>query len=233
MKKTFNHLPETSIKSSGINFEISFPLRQSIESSNKYQKKYLKTYTLRKNNKLRFFYKTVPSRSTKSYLMATAVNTTELPWLAGQAQVFLENEFIGKVSIPDTPKGREQELILGVSPVINSKKELMKKYEEKAGVFGGNRQIIYSYKITVENNSKDKKEVTVLDNFPVSTSDEINVEIRDLSHKYKSDTKTLKSAKFARGIRTFIVEIPGHSKKEIEYKAAITFDKKLKIGGLK
>ena len=33
-------IPETSVKESGLYLEISFPLKQTIESSEKYQKKY-------------------------------------------------------------------------------------------------------------------------------------------------------------------------------------------------
>lgn len=232
-KKEAIPVPETSVKESGLNFEISFPLKQSIESSTKYQKKFIKSYSVKSAKGLRFFYQTVPASSGKVFLMAKTRNQTELPWLGGEAQVFLENEFIGKVDVPDTPVGKEKELVLGIVPDITSKKELVKRFDDTAGVFGGNKRIIYSYKVTVENNSKETRDVIIVDNFPVSTTEDIRVEIKDLSYGFLSDDEIKKTTEYAQGIRRYLVNIAPGSKKEITYDAVITFDKELIINGLK
>lgn len=226
-------IPETSVKESGMYFEISFPLKQTIESSEKYQKKYIKSYTIKSSRGLKFFYQTLPTSSGKVFLMARAVNRTELPWLEGEAQVFLENEFIGKVDIPDTPVNKEKEVVLGIVPDTISKKELVKRFEDTSGVFGGKNRIIYTYKITVENNSKENREIILADNFPVSTTDEVKVEIKDLSYPFLADEETKKSTEFAQGIRKFIITLAPGAKKEITYDAVITCDKELIINGLR
>jgi len=226
-------IPETSVKESGLYFEISFPLKQTIESSEKYQKKYIKSYTIKTTKGLKFFYQTLPASSEKVFLMAKTVNTTELPWLGGEAQVFLENEFIGKVDIPSVPVNKEKEIVLGIVPDTFSKKELVKRYDDTSGVFGGNRRIIYSYKITVENNSKETREVLLTDNFPVPTTEDIKVEIKDLSYPFIEDEETKKSTEYAQGIRKFKITLAPGVKKEITYNAVITCDKELIINGLK
>ena len=226
-------IPETSVKESGMYFEIAFPLKQTIESSDKYQKKYIKSYSIKSSKGLKFFYQTVPASSGKVFLMARTANQTELPWLGGEAQVFLENEFIGKVEVPDTPVSKEKEIVLGIVPDTTSKKELVKRYDDKSGVFGGNKRIVYSYKITLENNSKENREIVFIDDFPVPSSDEVKVEIKDLSYPFIADEQTKKSTEFAQGIRRFIATLAPGAKKEITYDAVITFDKELIINGLR
>ncbi len=226
-------IPETSVKESGLSFEITFPIKQSIESSEKYQKKYIKSYTIKSGKNLKYYYQTIPDSSGKVFLMAKTVNQTELPWLGGEAQVFLENEYIGKVDVPQTPVSKEKELVLGIVSDTSSNKELVKRYEDTSGIFGGNKRIVYSYKITLENNSKETREITMVDNFPVPASDDVKAEIKDLSYPFLADDQTKKSTEFAQGIRRFIVTLAPGAKKEITYDIVITYDKELIINGLK
>ncbi len=226
-------IPETAVTSKGVGMEISFPLKQTIESSQAYQKKYLKSYTVKTGKDLSFFYQMAPEMSAQAYLMALVKNNTELPWLAGEAQVFLENEYAGKINIPDTPINAERELVLGIDPSVKSGKELVRKYEDKAGLFGGNRKIIYSYKITIENSTRESKNVTILDNIPVSRNSEIKVDIEKLSLEPLSDDETKKSSDYARGIRKFVLDLTPGSKREITYDVVVIFNKDLNISGLK
>ncbi len=226
-------IPEATIQTSGLFLEVKIPVKQTIESANRYQKKLIKSYSFKSGKGLRYYYKTVPDSSGKVYLMAKTSNRTELPWLGGEAQVFLENEFIGKVQIPDTAVGKEEDLVLGISQEITAKKELVKKYEDKSGVFGGNRRMVYSYKITIENNSRENAEILVLDNFPVSQNDDIKVEVEKLSAQYQADDATKKTTEYRQGIRRFTVTVPPGSKREITYDAVITFDKELNVDGLR
>ncbi len=226
-------IPETRVKESGLNFEISFPLNQTIESSEKYQKKYIKSYMIKSGSGLKYFYRTVPASSGKVFLMAKTTNKTELPWLGGEAQVFLENEFIGKVNVPDTPVNKEKDIVLGIVPDAVSKKELVKKFEDTSGVFGGNKRLVYSYKITVENNGREQREIILTDNFPVPTNDEVTVEIKNLSYQFVSDEETKKSTEYLQGIRKYTISLSAGEKKEITYDAVITWDKEMNINGLK
>lgn len=226
-------IPEATVQTSGLFLEVKIPVKQTIESANRYQKKLIKSYSFKSGKGLKYYFKTVPDSSGKVYLMAKTANQTELPWLGGEAQVFLENEFIGKVQIPETAVGKEEDLVLGISQEITAKKELVKKYEDKSGVFGGNRRMIYSYKITVENSSKETVEVLVMDNFPVSQNDEIKVEVEKLSAQYQSDDVIKKTTEWGQGIRRFTVSMSPGSKREITYDAVITFDKELKVDGLR
>lgn len=226
-------VPETKISEKGSFFEATLPLKHTIVSSDKYQKKFIKDYILKDRGKVTFYYQCTPAKAQNSFLRVKTANTTSLPWLKGEAQIFLENQFMGKVSIPFTPPGKERDLAIGVESRITAKKELVKKYEDTSGIFGGNRRILYSYKITVENGLKERTEISVLDGIPISNNKKISVELTKLSLQYKSDEKTKKGTPFQQGIREWVIKMGPGKKIEITYDIVITFDKDIEIRGLR
>jgi uncharacterized protein (TIGR02231 family) len=224
---------QTTIKEEGSYFEISIPSKQNIASSTKYQKKYVKEYDLEGEHNIKFYYEMTPEKANNAFLKASMKNTTDLPWLEGEAQMFLENEFMGKVAIPFTPPGKEQELVLGTESRIITRKELVKKYEETAGVLGGKRRIKYSYKITVENQLPRSEELIVSDAFPISRNEKIKLEIDSISIPFMKDEEFEKSTNYSQGIRRWKMTMEPHSKKVITYDVIITFDKDIRIWGLR
>ena len=232
-KEKADDIIRTKIKEKGTYFDISLPLKQSIISSNKYQKKFIQDFKIKGSGKVNFYYELIPSRVRNSFLKVSTKNSTPLPWLKGEAQIFLENEFMGKVSIPHTPIGKKEDLVLGIESRITAKKELVKKYEDKAGIFGGKRRIKYRYKIKVENQLPRSTEVVVYDALPVSQNKEIEVTIEKLSHKFLKDKEFKKSTRYARGIRKWKLNLESHQKIEITYDIILSFDKKLRIRGIR
>ncbi len=224
---------QTTIKEEGSYFEISIPSKQNIASSTKYQKKYVKEYNLEGEQNVTFYYEMTPEKANNAFLKAKVKNTTDLPWLDGEAQLFLENEFMGKVSIPFTPPGKEQELVLGTESRMIARKELVKKYEETAGVLGGKRRINYSYKITVENQLPRTEDLIMTDAFPISRNEKIKIDIENISVPLQKDAEFEKSTGYSQGIRRWKLAMEPHSKKVITYDVVITFDKEIRIWGLR
>ncbi len=222
-----------AINARGVNFAIKFPGKVSIDSSSKYRKKHLRSYKIKEGENLKFFYRVVPEMSDRAFVMANIKNKTALPWLRGGAQVFLDNELMGKTTVPRTSQEQERKMVLGIDSSITARKELVKKYEDKSGLFGGNRKLIYSYRITVENSSRNRREISLWDNFPISRNSKIKVEIKNLSHNFMNDEKTRKTKDFIKGIRKFKLDLSPRKKIEIKYDVVISFDKELKINGLR
>jgi uncharacterized protein (TIGR02231 family) len=221
------------IKEAGSYVDINIPARQTIASSDKYQKKFVKSYDLRGDKNARFYYEGTPEKANSGFLKVAVRNSTDLPWLEGEAQIFVENEFMGKVTIPFTPPGKEQDLVLGVEPRIITKKELVKKFEETAGVLGGKRRISYYYKLTIENQLPRREGIIVSDCIPVARNQKIESEIKNLSLPYAVNEEFGKSTLFAQGIRRWKLTMEPHSKREISYEVVITFDKEINISGLR
>jgi len=224
---------QTTIREEGSFFEIAIPSKQNIASSTKYQKKYVKEYDLEGESTVSFFYELTPEKANNAFLKARMKNTTELPWLDGEAQMFLDNEFMGKAAIPYTPPGKDRELVLGTESRIIALKELVKKYEETAGVLGGKRRIKYSYKITIENQLPRSENLVVTDSFPVSRNEKIKMEIENISIPFMKNDEFYKSTAFSQGIRKWKLTMDPHAKKAITYDIIITFDKENRVWGLR
>ncbi len=232
MRSEIAPAPVTKIEEKGMFYEAVLPMNHTIPSSEKYQKKYISDFRITDKDNVRFYYQCIPQKERNSFLRVKTINSTALPWLNGEAQIFLENEFLGKVSIPHTSKGGEVDFILGMENRLTARKELVKKYEDTSGLFGGNRRILYKYLITVENHLPETAEVTVYDTIPVSKNEKIKVDLENLSPDFTADEKERKSAGYQNGIRKWKLSIKAGGTAEISYDAEITFDKNSSIRGL-
>lgn len=225
--------PSAVISEKGIYFGINLPLKQSIVSSIKYQKKFIQDYEVTDRASVKFYYELVPHYGNKAYLKVKLFNTTGLPLMAGESQVFLENEYMGKIRIPYMPIGKSENLVIGNETRITGFKELVKKFEDTSGIFGGKRKISYKYKLTVENQMSKKGDITLLDIIPVTRNKKIEVEIKDLSLPVTQDKEFEASTEYSQGVRKWNLSLAPKEKKEITYEIIISFDKELSIEGLK
>lgn len=224
-------MPETKISEKGTFMEIELPLNQTIASSDKPQKKLIKDYSFSAGKSLSLNYELYLWQKRDSFITAEMTNSTEIPWLPGEAQIFLENEYMGKVNIPYIPSGKKDTVILGSESRISGEKILVKKYEDAKGVFGGKRRIVYSYSIQIENNMKSPSKIIVRDRIPVSLNEKILVEIRNqslmpLAAESKDDTA------YAQGQRRYSLDLAAGEKKIISYEAVVSFDKEYDVTGL-
>lgn len=224
---------QVTVREEGIYFEISLPALQTVESTSKYQKKLIREYDLGAGREIDYFYEAMPEKANSAYMKAQVKNITELPWLEGEAQVFLENEFMGKITMPFTPPGRECELTLGIEPRVIVKKELVKKFEDTAGILGGKRKIRYHYKLSMENQLKKRETIMVYDVFPVSLNDAIRIDVENLSRAFTEDDEFKKTTKYSQGIRRWKLGMEPGAKQEITYDVVVTFDKETMVRGLR
>ncbi len=220
------------ITEKGPYFDITLPIKQTIISSNRYQKKLIKEYTL-DNNSLEFYYEIIPALVQNGFIKVKAKNSSEIPWLPGNAQIFLNGEYMGKVDIPYTPIGKDENVVLGIESRIMGKKELVKKYEDTGGLLGGKRRILYSYKITVGNQMPERKEITIWDALPVSRNKKINITVENLSDAFDMSGEFKKSTDYARGFRKWKFSLDPNTEKTINFDIVISFDKDVEISGLR
>jgi uncharacterized protein (TIGR02231 family) len=225
-------IPQTKITEKGAYIELELPLAQSIQSSDRKQKKFIKEYSFKTGSALAFSYEVYTWHARDAFLAARLENTSEIPLLPGVAQVFIENEYYGLIQMPFMPAGKKEILPLGIEPRIGAEKVLVKKFEDAKGVFGGKTRIVYTYQINIENNMKTDIELTVHDMIPVSQNEKIEVEILNPTVE-PSGAEGKDDAKFKQGLRKYPVKLSAGQKKTISYDLAITYDKELSIRGLR
>jgi len=134
-----------------------------------------------------FRYSTVPKITPFAFLKSKVQNKTEYPFLAGKTNVFLDNHFVANSKMDLVAPSEEFWTFLGVDEGIKVEHKLIKKYED---VSRKKTKLIYDYLITIKNNKKTEEELVVWDQLPISTHEDIKVEL--IEPKYKEDTPQLK-----------------------------------------
>jgi uncharacterized protein (TIGR02231 family) len=120
----------------------------------------------------------VPELAQEAYLRATVTNTSEVMLLPGPANVFHEDEFVGRSEIETVAPGEELELQLGIDDRVRIERELRRRTTSKA-MLGGTRTVDVAYEITVENHRGALARVAVQDHFPVSRDGDVKVRLRE------------------------------------------------------
>jgi len=171
-----------------------------------------------------YSYITVPKASSYAYLRAKVKNETAYPFLSGSVGVFVGHDYLGKSSIKNIAPSEEFELSLGIDEGIKVKRELVKKYREKTGVVSKKEKVSYIYRIEVESYKKRRCSVTVVDQLPVSQTEEIKVE--EIKLKPKPDERDEK------GILKWNITLDPGKKAEIEIGFSVEYPRGSRVMGL-
>ena len=171
-----------------------------------------------------FEYTTAPRLVEKVYLKGKAVNREKYPWLPGDMNIYVDNNFVNKTYIPLTVPTDTLEIALGTDDGIPVRRILKKRFTESKGILGRDRQITYTYEIEVKNNRRTAEEITVMDQAPVSLDERIVVGLINPeaeSPLVKDDHKIVWKLKLKPG-----------EKKILPLKFTVRFPAQLRVSGL-
>ncbi len=171
-----------------------------------------------------FEYTSIPKISPGVYLKGTAVNQTGYPLLAGEMNLFVDNEYINKTVITTIVPSDSLELALGVDQNIQAEKVLINKFNESAGFLDGNVSVIYEYEIRIKNRRSTEVEVIVFDQLPIPQTDEIDVTLYE-------PAKDIRSLNKERELKWELKLKPGEDK-IIPLKFKVSFPENITIYGL-
>ena len=152
-----------------VEFEIKMPY--TIKSDNKNTMIEVDRYVL----PAQYEYFSIPKVNTDAFLLANVVDWEKYNLLEGEANIFFENTYIGKTILDVRNVSDTLSLSLGRDKNVSVKRELSKEYTSKK-FLGSKKEEIRAWKIAVRNNKKQPINIIVLDQIPVSTTQEIEVE---------------------------------------------------------
>lgn len=195
-------------KQTNVEFNVTKPY--SIKSENKPTLVELLTYEIPAD----YNYYCVPKIDKGAFLMATIPNWEMYNLLDGEANVFFENTYIGSTLLDTRTAEDTLKLSLGIDRSISIKREKLKDYTTKQFI-GSNKEETRSWKITVKNNKNQDINLTLLDQIPVSTLEEIEVKIIETTGaKINNDTgevcwkSTVKAGETKEFTLTYSVKYP-------------------------
>lgn len=170
-------------------------------------------------------YATFPKATALAYLGSRVINSDNLNLLAGEVNLFVEGDYIGKSTVDNVGPGETFDLYLGADENVKVKREMVKKEIDKtlfANIAAPNHKITYTYKFTVENYKMRDIKVKLFEAMPVAQDDRIKIKVFDVSVEPKE-----KDWKDRQGVWLWEFSLKPKEKKEIKYSFVIEYPKNM------
>jgi uncharacterized protein (TIGR02231 family) len=153
-------------------FDIDIPY--DIPSNGKEQGVELKEYKV----PCTYRYYAVPVADKATYMLGQLQGWEKLNLLPGEASIMVEGTYIGKSFIDPGSTQDTLNLTLGQDKRIVVKREKVTDFSS-VKFLGSNKKEVFTYQLTVRNNKKEKAELLLKDQYPISTDKDIEVELLD------------------------------------------------------
>lgn len=162
-------------------------------------------------------YYAAPKADKEAFLLAEINDYSKYNLLPGEANIIFEGLYVGKTMINPNQTSDTLNLSMGRDKKISIKRE---KVVDKSGTrfLSSKKEQTFTYDITVRNNKKEATDITLKDQYPLSTDKEIEIEVLESSNA-KENKET--------GILTWDLKLnPNETKKiRISYKVKYPKDK--------
>ena len=147
--------------------------------------------------------------------MANITDWNDYNFLDGEANLYFEGTYLGKTLLNTAVENDTIEISLGHDKGVTVTRTKLKD-EGKKTFFGDKKITSRAFEITVRNNKKQPINILVLDQFPVSTQKEIEVDKQEYNEA---------SLDNASGKLTWDLQIPTANEKKIGFKYAVKYPK--------
>lgn len=157
-----------------VTFDIDLPY--DVPANGKEQGVVLKEYKV----PCSYQYYSAPRVDKEAYLLGGISGWEKLNLLPGEANIIVEGANIGKSFIDPASTQDTMNLTLGRDKRIVVKKEKLVNYSS-VKFLGSNKKQIFTYELTVRNNKKEKVQMLLKDQYPISSSKDIEEELIESS----------------------------------------------------
>lgn len=168
-------------------------------------------------------YLAVPKHTDAIFRRAEIANKTGAPLLTGSANLFVDDEFIGKTKLPFTAQDDTVELLFGVEDRITVSRELVRRDVDKK-MLSDVRRIRYAYEIELHNLMNTAVAVELKDHIPISRNEQIKIKLNRVSPE-TTETSDLNELKWA-------LSLGIQQKTTIKYEFNAEYPRTLQVVGL-
>lgn len=170
----------------------------------------------------------VPLLTELVYRQAEITNDREVALLEGQANVYLDGDFVGRGTIPMVATGQKFAVGFGTDPQLRTWREFISRDES---VQGGNRVVQYRYRLVMDNYKAEPAVVRAFDRIPYSP-EQIRVALGEMTAPLSKDQEYVRAFR-PHGILRWDVAVPSGSAAAtahiLEYGFALEFDRDMDI----
>ena len=165
----------------------------------------------------------VPRADKEAYLLAEVVDWQNLDLLPGDANIIMDDTYIGKSLIDPNTTADTLNLSLGKDKRLAVKRSLVKELSSLK-TSGGNSRQNFTYEVIVKNNKLTDVNLLLKDQYPLSTIKEVEVKLEDSGEAMVNEET---------GVLTWKISLkPGESKK-VRFSYSVKYPKDKKILNLK
>lgn len=166
----------------------------------------------------------VPRVSENTFLRARIKNLSNIPYIPGKISVFLEGTFVNSSHLPMVNPGERYELPVGIDDSVKVIRKSLSQVSQSRGIFRNKIQVMLGYAIIAENFKRDRVELMIIDQIPVSKSEEIEVEVDQITPQPIPD-----KASAEKGIMKWKLELESGEKKTVEVRYRVIYPKNTRI----
>jgi len=164
----------------------------------------------------------VPKLEKDAYLLAEIPDWQKLDLLPGEANIIMDNTYIGKSVIDPNSTADTLNLSLGKDKRVAVKRSLLKDFTITK-TSGSSTKQTFTYELVVKNNKITSVDLLLKDQYPISSAKEIEIKLEDGSDAAVSDET---------GVLTWKLQLkPGESKK-VRFTYSVKYPKEMRIANL-
>jgi hypothetical protein len=206
-----------SVSDNQLNVTYNIDLPYDVPSNGKEQNVVLKEVSVPSIYK----YYTAPKLDKDAYLLGEVADWESLNLLPGEANIIFEGTYIGKSFIDPNSIQDTLNLTLGRDKRVVVLREKLADYSS-VKFLGTNKKQTFTYELTVKNNKKEKINMILKDQYPLSTTREIEVELLQSDKAFVNEET---------GVLTWPLELaPGEVKKvRVSYSVKYPKDKVINV----
>jgi len=191
--------------------EFSIDMPYSVKSDNKNHVVALTTYVV----PTYYEYYCVPKIEKDAFLMGYITNWEQYNLLEGEANIFFEDSYIGKSILDVRFVSDTLSVSLGRDKSVSVNREKIKELTSWKQI-GSRKEDTRAWKISVKNNKIQAINMVLLDQVPVPTIEELELDIKDLSGgKRNKDSGEIK----------WMMQLEPQENKEVELKYSLKYPK--------
>jgi hypothetical protein len=163
----------------------------------------------------KYVYSTAPKLLENAFLVAQITDWGKYNFLQGEANLYLEDKYIGRSMLNTQMAVDTLNISLGRDESIMVKRTRMRDFEEKK-FFGTKRKEQRVWEISLKNTKKEKVTLQIQDQIPVSSNEAIQIDVQDLGGATYDKEK---------GILTWNITLQPNESKKLTFKYTVEYPK--------
>lgn len=192
----------------GRKIEMRSPLSVNLPSNKESQKIPLTVKNL--NGSLSYF--AIPKQDKRVFLRTKATNNSDVPILRGEANIFMDGSLVSTADLPTVNENSSFFINLGVDENVETKRKVSKNAKDSGMLFKKHiTEVVVD--LEVVNRHGFAIDLELQDQIPKSPTDEIEVELKDISPEIKDNRH---------GILTWKLKVPPNKKQKIQFSYLVT-----------